>query len=233
VLPQPPLLVPELVGGPDADAAKLRESCEQIAARLAGAAPDWVAVGAGAAATVLAPTDVGTFADFGVDIQVRLSASAEAEPDPSMPLPALIAGWLRGRAGADTVGVRILAADTPADGCRRYGARLAEEFGGAGPVGLLILGDGSHRHGDRAVGRPDERAGDFDDAVSTALATADPSALLDIDVELARSLGAAGRAPWQVLAGFAEATGPWRCAGHELAVPFGVAYHLAEWEPAR
>jgi hypothetical protein len=230
VLPQPPLLVPELVGGPDQDAAKLRESCVQVAARLAEAAKEWVAVGAGAAAAALAPADVGTFADFGVDVEVKLGASAEAEPDPSMPLPALIAGWLRGSAGADRVHVRILAADTPADGCRQYGARLAEEFGGADPVGLLILGDGSHRHGEHAVGRPDERAGGFDDAVSAALAAADPSGLLDVDAELARSLGAAGRAPWQVLAGFAEASGSWRCVSHDLAVPFGVAYHLAEWE---
>jgi hypothetical protein len=233
VLPQPPLLVPELVGGPDPDAAKLRESCLQIAARLAGAATNWVAVGAGAAPAALARADVGTFADFGVDVEVRLGSSADAEPDPSMPLPALIAGWLRGSAGADEVQVRILAADTPADGCRRYGARLAEEFGGADPVGLLVLGDGSHRHGERAVGRPDERAGGFDDAVSAALAAADPSALLDIDADLARSLGAAGRVPWQVLAGVAETIGSWRCVGHDLAVPFGVAYHLAEWEPVR
>jgi aromatic ring-opening dioxygenase LigB subunit len=233
VLPQPPLLVPELVGGPDEDAARLRDACVEVAARLAAAADEWIAIGAAAAPAVVEPGEVGTFADFGVNVEVSLGAANGAEPDPSMPLPALVAGWLRGAANARQVQVRLVAADMAADGCRRFGAQLAAELAGDVAVGVLVLGDGSHRHGERAVGRPDERAGGFDDAVAAALAAADPSALLDVDAELARSLGAAGRAPWQVLAGLAEASGAWRCAGSSLTVPFGVAYHLAEWEPVR
>ena len=65
-----------------------------------------------------------------------------------------------------------------------------------------------------------------------ALAAADLGALRDLDPALAAELGADGRAAWQVLAGLAEATGPWRCARSELLVPYGVGYHLALWESA-
>ncbi|MBM7862031.1 class III extradiol ring-cleavage dioxygenase family protein [Lentzea nigeriaca] len=59
------------------------------------------------------------------------------------------------------------------------------------------------------------------------LAAADVDGLLDLDSELARELGAQGRAAWQVLAGV---PGPWRCASAEFFAPFGVGYHVAVWE---
>ncbi len=151
-----------------------------------------------------------------------------------MPLPALVAGWLRERAGAQEVPVRLVAADLPPEDCRAFGERLAGELGGPDPVGLLVLGDGSHRHGERAVGRPDPRAGGFDDAVHAALTAADPGALLALDPVLAAELGAAGRAPWQVLAGVVAADGRrWKSVDARRLVPFGVAYHLAVWDPVR
>jgi hypothetical protein len=116
--------------------------------------------------------------------------------------------------------------DLSPEECVSVGKRLAEEP----DVGVLVLGTGSHRHGDAAVGRPDGRAGAFDAAVHAALAAADPDALLDLDPVLAAELGADGRAPWQILAGLARATGPWRCTRSELLVPYGVGYHLAMWE---
>jgi hypothetical protein len=232
VVPHPPLLVPELVAGTDPDVSAVRDACLAAATALAGVADRWVAVGADAAVQVsapLGPDAAGTFAGFGVDVVVRLDAASMAEPDPAMPLPALVAGWLRERVDANQVTMWVVPPDLAVDDCRALGRRLAEEHDGPDPVGLLILGDGSPRHGERAPGRPDDRADAFDDQVRTALATADPAALLALDAGLATELDAVGRAPWQVLAGTIGAG--WTCVNSDLLIPFGVAYHVAVLEP--
>jgi hypothetical protein len=226
VVPHPPLLVPELVAGLDGDVAAVREACLAVAARLTSAAPRWVAVGTGRPG-VLGPDAVGTFAGFGVDVTVRMSDAATGTPDPMMPLPALVTAWLREHAGAHEVTMHLVPADLPPEDCYAFGERLATD---PSPVGLLIAGDGSHRHGERAPGRPDDRAGPFDDAVHEALRAADATVLRALDPKLADELGAAGRAPWQVLAG-ALGQGRWT-ADARLLVPFGVAYHLAVLDPA-
>ncbi|HEY0451314.1 hypothetical protein [Actinophytocola sp.] len=229
VAPHPPLLVPELVVADDPDVRVVRDACLAVARELAAATPRWVAVGADPGGPRLLEDQAGTFRGYGVDVVTRLSAN-HAEPDPTMPLPALVAGWLREQAGAEEVVVHLVPPDLPPDECQAFGAGLATDE----PVGLLVLGDGSHRHGERAVGRPDPRATAFDDAVHAALAAADPDALLAIDPVLAAELGAAGRAPWQVLAGMAAADGRrWKSVEARQLVPFGVAYHLAVWDPVR
>ena len=232
VVPHPPLLVPELVVADDPEVRAVRDACLAVATELAAAAPRWVAVGADPSGPRELPADAaGTFRGYGVDVLTRLS-SGDTEPDPAMPLPALVAGWLRARAGAERVTVHLVPPDLPVAACRAFGERLAA--GQDGPVGLLVLGDGSHRHGERAVGRPDPRAGAFDAAVHAALAAADTDALLALDPGLAAELGAAGRAPWQVLAGVAGADGRrWKSTDARELAPFGVAYHLAVWDPVR
>jgi aromatic ring-opening dioxygenase LigB subunit len=234
VVPHPPLLVPELVAGHDPNAQLVRDECVTVAERLATAARRWVAIAADSSSeepVLLGPDTAGTFRGYGVDVPVRLNFAGTTTPDPALPLPALIAGWLRERAGADEVRLWLVPSDLPAGQCEAFGRRLVAELDGE-PVGLLVLGDGSHRHGERAVGRPDERAAEFDERVRRALAAADPAALLGVDTELAASLGAIGRAPWQVLAGVAGKAGHgWRCERSRLLIPFGVAYHLAVWNP--
>jgi hypothetical protein len=62
------------------------------------------------------------------------------------------------------------------------------------------------------------------------LGRADARALLALDPGLATELLVAGRAPWQVLAGAALATG--REMRGELTyqtAPYGVAYFVAHW----
>jgi hypothetical protein len=247
VVPQPPLLVPELVAGHDPDAQVVRDECLAVATRLAAAASSWVAIAVADVAepTAVGPHAAGTFRGFGVDVRVRLSANDGTDPvDPAMPLPVLIAGWLRERAGAEQVRAWLVPPDlSPAD-CQEFGERLVAGSDTAFPnlarwrsaserVGLLVIGDGSHRHGERAVGRPDERAPAFDEEVHRALAAADPAALLEIDPALAGSLGAAGRAAWQILSGVIGKDGrTWHCGHSRLLIPFGVAYHLAVWDPA-
>lgn len=76
VLPQPPLLVPELATGAVAETAALRAACVTAAARLGNAARRWIAVGADqrGRATVQ-PGAHGTFAGFGVDVPVALDTT--------------------------------------------------------------------------------------------------------------------------------------------------------------
>jgi hypothetical protein len=239
VLPEPPLLVPQLATGAAVETAELRAACLSAAARLGRAARRWVAVGAdpGGRRTV-EPAARGSFVGFGVDVVVGLDTTGPdpgaAVVDPAFPLPLLIAGWAAERCGA-RVRIRgeLLAPDAPPDECAELGARLAAEFASdTEPVGLLVVGDGAATHTERAPGHLDERAGPFDAAVATALRAADPVALAALDPGLAGELLVAGRAPWQVLAG-ATAGGRWRGELLHSAAPFGVAYHVAVWTPVR
>ena len=240
VLPEPPLLVPELATGAAAETAPLRAACLAVAARLGAVAPRWIAVGADAGGRrTVAPSARGTFAGYGADVAAALdtttgsTAKAADEPvDPDLPLPLLVAGWVAERAG---VRVRIrgelLAPDAPPADCAALGAALAAACAAdPGPVGLLVLGDGAATHTERAPGHLDERAGPFDAAVSAALRDAAPGALAALDPDLAAELLVAGRAPWQVLAG-AAAGREWRAELLHSSAPFGVAYHVAAWTP--
>jgi hypothetical protein len=203
------------------------------AAELATAARDWVAVAADPSGPVTLPAGArGTFAGYGVDVPVTLDPTRHLRPDPMLPLPALVAGWLREQGGARRVRVRLIEPGLPVDDCRREGAELADDLAGPYPVGLLVLGDGSNRHGDAAPARPDERAGEFDEAVETGLAAADPDALLALDPDVAAELNVTGRAAWQVLAGAVQAVGgQWRSHSLYDGSPFGVGYHVAVWDP--
>ncbi|MYW73187.1 hypothetical protein GTW08_13745, partial [Pseudonocardia sp. SID8383] len=52
-----------------------------------------------------------------------------------------------------------------------------------------------------------------------------------LDPDGAAALWASGRAPWQVLAGAARGRA-WTAAHRHTSMPYGVAYHVALWEPA-
>jgi hypothetical protein len=234
VLPQPPLLVPELATGAAAETATLRAACVAVAARLGASARQWVAVGADGGGRRGVDQQVrGTFAGYGVDVVVALDTAAPDRlrgdpPDPWLPLPLLIAGWAAAAARVD-VSIRgeLVGPDaSPAD-CAALGTELAAE---PGPVGLLVVGDGATTHTEKAPGHLDERAGPFDAAVAAALAAADVAALAALDPDLGMQLHAAGRAPWQVLAAAAAGT---RWSGELLysQAPYGVAYHVAFWTP--
>jgi hypothetical protein len=229
VVPHPPLLVPELSPG---SAGPLRAACRAAVSRLGDR---WLAVGAYDEDTFIEPESAGSFRGYGVDVPVRLSSERvpvrsgpgglPPELPPELPLPALVAGWLREQAGAASVRVRLLAAVTEPGACERVGKEIAE----SDETGLLILGDGSNRHGPRSPGSEDDRAPGFDESVARALESADVAALLALDTRLADELGAGGRVPWQVLAGLGSG---WRAELLYSAAPFGVGYHVAVWERA-
>jgi hypothetical protein len=217
VVPHPPLLVPQISPGADPDLAALREACVAAARRLGDA---WLAVGAHTEDLVISSEAAGSFHGYGVDVPVRLSAP---RPQRRLPLPALVAGWLREQAGAASVELHLVGESTGPAVCARLGSRLPE----SGRTGLLVLGDGSNRHGPGAPGSADERAPGFDEGVAKALAKADTEALLALDPALCDELGVGGRVPWQVLAGAGEG---WRGELLYSAAPFGVGYHVAVWE---
>ena len=220
VVPQPPLLLPELSPGPAPELAGLREACLTAVRRLGDR---WIAVGAHTEDLVVGPGVAGSFRGFGVDVQVSRAEGSHGER--VLPLPALVAGWLREQAGASQAEVYLVAGDTPPHDCAALGEWLSDH----GANGLLVLGDGSNRHGPKSPGSEDERAPGFDDIVAKALAKADTEALLALDPALAAELGASGRVPWQVLAGTGSG---WRADLLFSAAPFGVGYHVAVWERA-
>ena len=218
VVPHPPLLVPELVAGAAAETEPVRAATLAAAGKLPG---PWIAVAVDPRGplTVVPPLS-GSFLGFGVDVAVSLGG--DLPPDPRIPLPVLITAWLREHCAVEVSRVELVPPDLAPSECVSFGQQLADES-----AGLLILGDGSTRHGIRSPGSNDERSGPFDEHVHSLLATADVDGLLGIDPELARELGAQGRAAWQVLAGV---PGPWRSTGAEFFAPFGVGYHVALWE---
>ena len=221
VVPQPPLLLPELAGEAADELADLRAAVHEAAARLAAVTTDWVAVGTDTGRRTVAGA-TGTFRGYGRDVRVALGPDSDSSPDPELPLPLLVAGLIRPE------GVRIrgelVAEDASTADCLRLGRELR------GAAGLLVVGDGAATHTEQAPGHLDDRAEPFDAAVAKALEHGDPSALAALDPTLAQELWAVGRAPWQVLAGAAEDR-EWRGELLYSAAPYGVAYHVAVWTP--
>ncbi|MDT7601337.1 MAG: hypothetical protein QOK26_3414 [Pseudonocardiales bacterium] len=234
----------------------MRAACLDVAARLAAVADRWIVVAAdpGGRQSMDHPVG-GTFLGYGVDVPVTLAPAGSAAAGVAgvvrddLPLPLLIAGWLRGQAAPRVVvSAELVPPDLPTEDCRRLGTRIAARAAAeASPVALLVVGDGATTHGEKSPGYLDIRAGPFDEAVAAALAGADPAGLLALDPALGLELNAVGRAPWQVLAGVVEgqrdargdARGDTRgdtrgdraWSGELLysAAPFGVAYHVALW----
>ncbi|PWR05609.1 hypothetical protein DKT68_26055 [Micromonospora acroterricola] len=229
VCPHPPLLVPEVAGAAAPELADLRAACDRAVRGLLAASPDTVVlVGAGPTTGPILPPATGTLQPWGVDLDVPLTPD---QPDRGavLPLSLTIGAWLLARHG---VPPRVGAVQVAADAGPAELAALADVVGaGTARVGLLVLGDGSACRGEKSPGYDDPRALPYDERVATALAEADVDALLDLDPGLSAELKAAGRAPWQVLAGAARsAGGGWRGELLYDAAPFGVAYFVASWE---
>lgn len=228
VCPAPPLLVPEVAAGAAAELGGARTACSDALAVLAASRPDrLVVVGAAEAGQQgsYPQGSRGSFRAFGVAAGVRLG-SGEEHPRPLPPALA-VGAWLLEHARWGAAPVEGLAVDgqLPAGRCLETGRELADRDG---RVALLVMGDGSACRSLKAPGYLDERAESFDAAAGRALAAADTGALAALDADLARELKAAGRAPWQVLAGAAEGAGLQGRLLYEDA-PYGVGYFVATW----
>ncbi|MEV5974532.1 class III extradiol dioxygenase subunit B-like domain-containing protein [Streptomyces sp. NPDC051921] len=228
VCPCPPLLVPAVAAGAAPELAEARTACSDALGVLAASRPDrLVVVGPATEGDrgVFPAGSVGSFAGFGVDLTVRLGSG----PGGDRPLPAslAVAGWLLEHTDWAAAPVEGLGVGEPLEAarCAATGRDIA---GSAERVALLVMGDGSACRTLKAPGYLDERAEAFDAEAARALGSADPAALLALDEELAYELKAAGRAPWQVLAGAAEGAD---LAGRLLFedAPYGVGYFVAAW----
>ncbi|MFI6346242.1 class III extradiol dioxygenase subunit B-like domain-containing protein [Streptomyces sp. NPDC050560] len=234
VCPCPPLLVPEVAAGAAAEMGPVRAACDAAVGALAGARPDRLVVvgpdvGKGAEPVTYPQGSPGSFHGFGVPLDVRLGPGPAAPPDSRervLPPALTLAAWLLGRAALETpVHARAVPEALPPGRCAAEGAALA-----AGPArtALLVMGDASACRSVKAPGYLDERAEPFDAAAARALGAADTAALLAIDPALAWELKAAGRAPWQVLAG-AAGDAPMHGALLHDSAPYGVGYLVAAW----
>jgi hypothetical protein len=240
VCPCPPLLVPDVAAGAAPELDVLRAACADAVGLLAASRPDvLVAVGPAehSGRGVFPAGTPGSFRPFGVALDVRLGRAPEegegaAEgpaaaggPVRALPPSLAVAAWLlRGWNGGPVTGLGVGERLEP-ERCAAEGRTLAAS---ASRVAMLVMGDGSASRTVKAPGYLDERAGGFDTSVAAALAAADTEALARLDPELAGELGAAGRAPWQLLAGAAAGAG---LTGELLydAAPYGVGYFVATW----
>ncbi|MFI1678654.1 class III extradiol dioxygenase subunit B-like domain-containing protein [Streptomyces sp. NPDC020607] len=237
VCPCPPLLVPEVAAGaaPELDAA--RAACSDAIGVLAAARPDLLVVIGPAGQSGRGPHPQGargSFRGFGVDVDVHLGpVPSETEPEAGaegrreLPASLAVAGRLLERTQWSAAPVEGLGVGEPseAERCIQVGRDIGAR---ADRVALLVMGDASACRTLKAPGYLDERAAGFDAEVGRALGEADVEALKALDTGLAYELKAAGRAPWQVLAGAAESVA---LSGELLYedAPYGVGYVVAAW----
>nr|WSX76419.1 class III extradiol dioxygenase subunit B-like domain-containing protein [Streptomyces sp. NBC_00899] len=235
VCPCPPLLVPEVAAGAAPELDALREACADAVGLLAASRPDLlVAVGpADSPGRSAFPTGAyGSFRPFGVALDVRLGKVSAADGEhasaggaPPLPSSLAVAAWLlRGWNAGPVEGLGVGEELAP-DLCAAAGR---EVVAAAGRVALLVMGDGSACRTVKAPGYLDKRAEGYDAAVAAALAAADVRTLAGLDPESGAQLRAAGRAPWQLLAGAAEGAGLGGQLLYEDA-PYGVGYFVAGW----
>ncbi|KXK60973.1 hypothetical protein AWW66_15890 [Micromonospora rosaria] len=229
VCPHPPLLVPDLAGAAAPELDDLRAACDAAVAGLLAAGPELILlVGGGPESTAFRTADYGSLRPYGLDRAVRLW-KVNCAGGERLPLSLTIGAWLLGRSGTDLPRfAEAVAVDATTTACATLGADLVRRT--EHPFALLVLGDGSACRGTAAPGYDDPRAEAYDDGVAAALAAADTDALLDLDPDRSAELRAAGRAPWQVLAGAARAAGgTWQGELTHYTVPYGVAYFVASW----
>ncbi|WP_405456773.1 class III extradiol dioxygenase subunit B-like domain-containing protein [Streptomyces sp. NBC_00101] len=241
VSPCPPLLVPEVAVGAAPELEPARAACAEALAVLAAARPGLLVVVGPAPEGGRGPFpagSAGTFRGFGVDLGVRLGrddraadggagARAATIPSGTLPAPLAVGAWLLASAdwtASPVEGLGVGESLSP-QRCAEAGRGLAER---AERVALLVMGDGSACRTVKAPGYLDPRAEGFDALAARALGAADVAALAALDASLAYELKAAGRAPWQVLAGAAEGAGLRGRPLYEDA-PYGVGYTVAVW----
>ena len=217
VCPHPPLLVPEVASGAAPELDALRTACLAAVESLA-TATHVVVIGSGSSRTYEGEAG-GSFGAYGA-LGVRIGSGPAV-----LPLSLAIGGWLLEQTKAARLPrtYRAVPTDTAPDLCVRLGQEIA---GSNDRVGLLVMGDGSARRSEHSPVHLHPRAEIFDTTVANALQNRDLDVLKALDPDLAAQLQAAGRAPWQMLAGALEGTSLSGDLTYE-AVPYGVGYLVA------
>lgn len=220
-VPQPPLLLPGLTGGPVPEVARLRAAADAAVAELLRQdLEEVVVIGAAPATSVYRAEDPAPAGRFG--------PAPWRPPEPGA-LPVSLAVGRELLAGGSVPLVLQGIAESAWEGeCARLGRDLAVR---PARTGLLVAADGSARRGEKAPGYIDARATVLDARIGEALDSADVEALLKLDPALCSDLLVAGRAAWQVMAAACRAEGEdgWRTRTHYDDDPFGVAYRVVTW----
>ncbi|HEX2075644.1 MAG TPA: hypothetical protein VHF92_17840 [Geodermatophilus sp.] len=214
--PCPPLLLPAVAGRAAEDTATLRAACATALGAMLDGRPELIVVVGAGAEERFGPGDGGDLRGFGVDLEISF-AGAVRPGGRRTPLAHTVGAWLLDEAGHR--GPRLGVA--PRD--------VAEVLAGPdGPVGLLVMGDGSARRSLKAPGYLDEAAAPFDAAVAAALAAGDAAALAGLDPGEGARLMAAGVPAWRAV-GAALAGREVTARLHFHEAPFGVGYLVADW----
>jgi hypothetical protein len=221
VCPHPPIIVPELAFGAAAELDPLRAACLS-AIDLLATADSLVIVGSGPVTGERYDASAGgSFGPYGAP-QVHVG-----DGEPVLPLSLLVGAWLVGQSKVAELRRTSIAVgvDESPERCLKLGREIAE---GNERIGLLVLGDGSARRSDHAPVHLHPRAEIFDSTVANALQAVDLEVLVALDPDLATVLQAAGRAPWQVLAGALESAALTGDLTYDAA-PYGVGYFVASF----
>ncbi|KUI42706.1 hypothetical protein AU197_14845 [Mycobacterium sp. IS-1590] len=222
IVPSAPVMVPELAAGAAPELADLREA---VFTAAAGLPSRWVAVGVGERDQVVGPDQAGTFAGYGVDVRVALSPEGDGDPV-TLPLCALITGWVRGAARPDvSAEVRVYADGHSPDAALAHGQRLRADIDEAGePIGVLVVADGANTLTPSAPGGFDPDSIAVQAALDDALAGGETAPLTRL------SEAVVGRVAFGVLAGL---VGPGPRSAKELyrGAPYGVGYFAGLWQP--
>lgn len=216
VVPQTPLLVPEIAAGAAGELETLR-SYAIDAVREVTSDADRVLVLAPGPADARFDDVAADFTPYGYGERSSDATGTGAGVRPGSALP--LGAWL-----LDAVGTTVprVFAETSGE---------AVDLPGNGRTALVVLADGSAKRDKTAPGYVDVRALAFDAVIGTALASADLDALAALDPALAADLWASGVPAFRALAATVRVDG-----GDEIAAqltydgsPYGVAYWVAVW----
>jgi hypothetical protein len=219
--PHPPVLIPALAQGAAAELDDLRDACRAAIVAVAAPGRQLVLLGSASHFASYGPASRGSFAGYGLDLEVALGRTAGDGPL-ELPLPLAVGAWLVWDAlGPDTGATGFaLAGDIPP----RVGALAT----GPDDVALVVMGDGSARRTLKAPGYLDDRAEPFDRGLVAALSGGVPAALAALDLDLGAELLAAGVPVWRVVGGLLAGT-EWHAALLHDSAPYGVEYIVATW----
>ena len=237
ILPHPPILVPEVALGAAPELQEVRAACADAMKTVLHAWQDGcdvVLVGAGARRATFHPGAIGTFAGFGVPVTTTLPGPGEsvaASDSARLPLSLTVGAWLMNQVAPwDDAGGAVRAESIPVDMAPSDAVDVGRQIAASAErVALVVMGDGSSALSLNAPGYLVPGAREWQDHVTTALASADVDALTAISAEDATQMGAKGRAAWQVLAGAADASEVWHAELLAQDDRYGVAYLVALW----
>lgn len=224
--PHPPVLVPAVAQGAAAELDDLRAACREAITRIAAPGRQLVLLGAGPSSRAYQANARGTFAGYGVPLEVPLG-----DPTPGgtveLPLALTVGAWLvRDALGPHSGSIGFATASDSPDGpaLDSLDAITATDA----DIALIVLGDGSARRSTAAPGYFDERAEQFDAQLAGGLRSGDGAALSALDAGLGAELLAAGVPAWHAAARLLG-TDNYEAELLYDQAPYGVGYVVAAW----